>query len=421
MAGTPHEAWRIGLHLLATNPPFLGRGRQDNQLRAHLAGRFEIAKADLATSMVTRMRALAAPGGTVASVTPQNWLFLGSYKKMREGLLGRASLAFVGVLGEHSFESSAAAGAFTALVALTETPPGAGTFFAGLDANDAPDPPTKAETLRSAAPVILSQAEQRTYPDFRILVHEQERGSLLSEFASAFQGIKTGDDEALRRQFWERIVWSASWRYYQSTVDQQCAYGGCDSVLFWGVDGEQLARRQGLAAFGKTGVAVSQMRAMPVAIYTGAAFDSNVSPIVPHAREYLLPIWAFCSSPEYTAAIRRIDRTLKVTNATLVKVPFNLARWQKIAAEKYPNGLPEPYSDDPTQWQFHGHPAQSKRGAALHVVLARLCGYRWPAEIDAEMRLSLEARDWIAKAAALPAGGEAACANSGNGRGKVAC
>jgi hypothetical protein len=49
--------------------------------------RFDIAKADLATAMLTRMLGLAVPGGTVASVTPQNWLFLASYKQMRLQLL----------------------------------------------------------------------------------------------------------------------------------------------------------------------------------------------------------------------------------------------------------------------------------------------------------------------------------------------
>ena len=74
-----------------------------------------------------------------------------------------------------------------------------------------------------------------------------------------------------------------------------------------------------------------------------------------------------------------------------------------MAAERYPCGLPEPYSDDPTQWLYHGHPAQAEIGTALHVALARLAGYRWPAESDAEMRLSAEAHAWIAKATALPA------------------
>ena len=67
---------------------------------------------------------------------------------------------------------------------------------------------------------------------------------------------------------------------------------------------------------------------------------------------------------------------MNVTNATLVKVPFDLERWQQVAAEEYPNGLPEPHSNDPTQWLFKGHPNGSTD--PLQVAVARLLGYRWP-------------------------------------------
>jgi hypothetical protein len=146
------------------------------------------------------------------------------------------------------------------------------------------------------------------------------------------------------------------------------------------------------------------MRHLPVAVFEGSFFDNNCSALIPHDPAHLPAIWAFCASPDYAAAIRRIDQALKVTNATLVKVPFDLAHWQEVASETYPNGLPEPYSDNPTQWLFHGHPAKAKKGTALHVALARVCGYRWPAEIDKDLHLSAEAREWIAKAAALPKG-----------------
>jgi hypothetical protein len=83
-------------------------------------------------------------------------------------------------------------------------------------------------------------------------------------------------------------------------------------------------------------------------------------------------------------------------------VPFDLAHWQQVASEKYPDGLPEPYSDDPTQWLFHGHPRHAIPGTELHVALARLAGYRWPAETDTKMRLAPEAHARITEAAALP-------------------
>ena len=88
-----------------------------------------------------------------------------------------------------------------------------------------------------------------------------------------------------------------------------------------------------------------------------------------------------------------------------------------IAQEEYPNGLPSPYSDDPTQWIFHGHPCGSvawdeteKRPihgplrtdpTVLQVAVARLLGYRWPAELDSGVELAEEQRDWVRRTEAL--------------------
>ena len=102
---------------------------------------------------------------------------------------------------------------------------------------------------------------------------------------------------------------------------------------------------------------------------------------------------------------------MNVTNATLAKVPFDLDRWAAVAKARYPNGLPDPYSNEPTQWVFHGHPCGSvawdentKRivhgprridETVLQVAVARLLGYRWPAEQDPELRLAAEARECV--------------------------
>jgi hypothetical protein len=159
------------------------------------------------------------------------------------------------------------------------------------------------------------------------------------------------------------------------------------------------------------------MRDLPVAFYNGHKFDTNVAMVVPYESTHLPAIWCFCSSPDYNEAVRQIDQSLKVTNATLVKVPFDLDHWTQVAAEQYPNGLPQPYSDDPTQWIFHGHPCGSvvwddstKRlahgclrgdGTVLQVAVARLLGYRWPAELDPTLELCAESRAWVAKTAEL--------------------
>jgi hypothetical protein len=71
---------------------------------------------------------------------------------------------------------------------------------------------------------------------------------------------------------------------------------------------------------------------------------------------------------------------MNVTNATLVKVPFEIERWRNIAANAGP--LPEPRSDDPTQWLFVGRPEVST--APLQVAVGRLLDYRWPKQAEAD-------------------------------------
>ena len=120
----------------------------------------------------------------------------------------------------------------------------------------------------------------------------------------------------------------------------------------------------------------------------------------PSDDAHLAAIWCCCSRAiRFNDEVRQIDQSLKPSNNTFLNVPFDLAHWQKVAAERYPNGLPKPYSDDPTQWIFHGHPKPATD--PLQVAVARLLGYRWPAESDAEMELSEEARAWIARCADL--------------------
>ena len=63
-----------------------------------------------------------------------------------------------------------------------------------------------------------------------------------------------------------------------------------------------------------------------------------------------------------------------------MKVPFDVDHWREVAEEAGP--LPEPWSDDPTQWLFEGRPEVST--APLQVAVARLVGYRWPEQAESD-------------------------------------
>jgi hypothetical protein len=363
--------------LVVTNVPYLGRGKQDDVLKDYCERVHADAKNDLATCFLERCLDFCQEGlGSTALVTPQNWLYQDGYKLVRQKLLTATRWNSVSQLGEHGFDSPQAAGAFVAMVVITADQNWHRGSFVGIDALEPSLPTEKAEVLKNGTLLVLSQSDQSRNPDGRVMLVQPNRRVLLSSTSTSFQGIKTGDDERVSRVFWEIISLGSSWRFYQGSVLTTRFIGGMESIIWWGDSGDGLARKQGIQAWGRPGVMVSQMRSLPVALYFGDIFDSNASPIIVRDPSSLPAIWAFCSSPDYCIEVRKVDQSLKPTNSSLVQVPFDLTHWQTVAAEKFPHGLPKPFSSDPTQWIFNGHPKDSDQ--PLHIAVARLLGYQWP-------------------------------------------
>jgi hypothetical protein len=364
--------------LVATNVPYLGRGKQDEVLQDYCQRVYPNAKSDLATCFVERCYEFCAPGGTTGLVTPQNWLFMGSYADLRRKLLDNSRWQFVARLGPKGFQTPMWDFNIV-LICVTRQQPTQSSDFAGLDVGDKPTPREKLAALISTEVTRLQQYSQRKNPDCRILLTHYVGGTLLSAFVDPLIGFQNGDSPRFLIQFWEVADRGTTWEWLQSTTSTTTEFNGCDSLLRW-EQGRGAVTEIGLVkgreAWGKRGVCIRLMSDLPCCLYLGHFYDQSSAAIIPKDPKHLAAIWAFCSSSAFHEAVREVDQALKVTNATLGKVPFDLAQWQKVAAERYPHGLPKPFSNDPTQWLFNGHP----RGAdqSLHVAVARLLGYRWP-------------------------------------------
>src|ERR1022692_4640793 len=83
-------------------------------------------------------------------------------------------------------------------------------------------------------------------------------------------------------------------------------YLGREHILFWqngaGVITEVCqkgATFRGQSAWNGVGVVIGQMSSLPATLYTGEKFSNTVAVVVPYDPAHLLPIWAFCSSPEF--------------------------------------------------------------------------------------------------------------------------
>ncbi|WP_169107997.1 Eco57I restriction-modification methylase domain-containing protein [Comamonas suwonensis] len=384
-------------HLVITNVPYLARGKQNDALKSYCATHYPEAKNDLANVFLERCLELCRKegAGVVQIVMPQNWLFLTSYKKQRASLLQRVQWNLLARLGPGAFETISGEVVQAVLLTQTRAPAPEGFALHGVDASALKSAPEKALLLREGAVVAVSQKGQLGNPDARVALEEASELPLLEQFARSYQGITTGDNLRYIQCFWEQRQWGQDWKSFQSTGDVTAHFCGREQVFLWecgkgSLASSSAARVQGQVAWSSRGIAVRQMSELPATLNSGSPWDMNSATLVPLDASNLPAIWCFCSSPEYNEAVRQIDQALKVTNATLVKVPFDLAHWKQVAAERYPHGLPKPYSDDPTQWLFHGHPQPATD--PLQVAVARLVGYRWPAELQAAASSELQAK-----------------------------
>lgn len=397
-------------HLVVTNVPYLARGKQHDTLKDYCEAHYLEAKNDLANVFLERCLELSRDqgAGVVQIVMPQNWMFLTSYKKQREALLKRVQFNLVTLLGPKGFQTPM--WDFNVQLLTVSNNKAEEEFqLRGMDVSAPKVAMEKAALLHTVEIVTASQKGQLENPDFRITLSEGARGlTILSTYAECYQGLRTGEKERFLRFFWELPAGSDSWVVFRNSNDETSEFGGMYEFLKWDGGRGELHRfaeerrnvlhdmhESGNRAWGRQGVAINQMTELKASRYTGEKFDGNINVIVPKNEHDLPAIWAFCASPEYNTAVRRIDQKLNVTNATLLKVPFDLKKWQALAAVSFPTGLPKPISSDPIQWIFHGHPQPT--ADALQVAVARLAGYRWPAETDTEMELADEARTWITR------------------------
>ncbi len=416
-------------HLVATNVPYLGRGKQCAVLQDFCENYYPEAKVDLATVFLERSLDFNLQGGSSTIVLPQNWLFLTSYKKFREKLLTEQTWNLLARLGPRAFETISGEVVQAILITLSKGVAPKEALLRGVDVAELKLAEDKSSNLIIKEVLSVEQDKQLGNPDSVIALHELANIGLLKDLVSYSNGIQAGDSSYYVRLFWEQTIESA-WEYHQTPVSSSNHFDGLESVLLWengsGAywnyvterlgDGGQKAWVRGLEYHNQKGISISATGKINASLYMGSFWNDSLLALVPNDERRLEAIYLYCSSPKFENEVRKVDQKLNVRSA-VTKVPFDLDYWARVAEEKYPSGLPKPYTNDPTQWIFHGHPCASvmwddatkwtKEGPArfdgtvLQVAVARLLGYQWPAELDEAMELADEQRELVRQAAKL--------------------
>ncbi|WP_029131814.1 Eco57I restriction-modification methylase domain-containing protein [Sedimenticola selenatireducens] len=373
--------------LVATNVPYLKAENQGPELKEFIEVNFNDAKADLATAFVRRWFSIRSQNACLAVVLPQNWLSQPRYLKFRDALIEAGGISCIARLGPRAFQSIT--GEVVNVLLGVFAPLQAGTRAWGLDTTTEKTPDSKkTKLLEGSWSGLQLRGSAGGTRDNRISFLDSDGEDSLASMGRTFKGITSNDDPSFLRCFWELDRCPANWEFHLTAVEGSAVYGGRSNlILFEGGSGRMRALSasqskdrkrdlQGNQAWGKRGIAISLMGSFPVTPYCGEKFDTNVAVFLPTDAARNPALFAYFSDPEFATDLRSVDGALKLTNSSIKAVSFDLVHWQEVAAEKYRHGLPKPFSSNPTQWLFNGHPAGADQ--PLHVAVARLLGYQWP-------------------------------------------
>jgi len=398
-------------HWIVTNVPYLVRGKHSNSIKEHLEKDYSNGKHDIAYAFLQRIVSLLVREGNASIVIPENWLYITPCLDLRDNILEHTTIEYTVRLGPGAFHTISGEVVKALLFSLTTKSPNSNHSFWGIESCLSGGIESKMGKLRDGELKYSLQDEQKHNPDHRISLSKIDTGDLLSKYSEGLHGQGTFDKSCFVLQFWEIPNLTEVWELQQSTPTRRSMNDyGASQIFRWEKGSGLLYKtiqdkkehgyssgkwKAGVNIWGEVGVCVSGIGYLYIRKYLGKAFDENVAVIHPYDSKNLNSIYEYIKSDVFLQNLKVIDNNLKASCNTLVKVPFDLNYWQQISFEKKSNIILKPYSDDPTQWIFHGYPGQSE--SPLQVAVARLLGYRWPAELVENIELSDEARELVKK------------------------
>ncbi|MFM1755920.1 MAG: hypothetical protein RL621_844, partial [Bacteroidota bacterium] len=120
-------------HYLITNVPYLARGKQAESMIKFSDKNFIDSKSDLATIFLDKMFRSSELNGSIVCVIPVYWLYLTSYKKLRERLLKNYTFNFIAKLGSGAFSQISGEVVQVILISISNLKPEKKTDFLTID------------------------------------------------------------------------------------------------------------------------------------------------------------------------------------------------------------------------------------------------------------------------------------------------
>jgi len=329
------DAFRIILALtdkysaIAMNPPYMGNGNMNDELKGYLADNYPDAKYDLFSTFMELMMDHCAPRGRAAAITMESWMFLSSFERLRKKFLDNYFISSLGHFGWHIIGIAFGTAMCVWEKAEANGRKGEYSYLTIDDIDSEKNVPYVFPKKDNGRYAIVNQDNFEKIPGSPIgyWVSDQFRNafdnaSLYSKTISDGQ-TKTGDNNKYLREFWEvsskKVGKEKKWLFYAKGGGFRRWFGNLTTTINWSVEARDFYRKDKIARilpeylWYEQGItwsyicsAIPSFRLLP----NDAIFDVGGSSVFFQNKAEINPILGFLNS-KFAFAL------LKVSNPTI--------------------------------------------------------------------------------------------------------
>ena len=345
------EALSPKYHVVVANPPYAAASGLNDQIQKFAERNYSNSQTDLFGMFIERSLSLAVRHGLAAMVTIQNWMFLGSFEKLRRYTIDQASIVNLLQIGFNSFPELNSKVVQAAAFVIENAAHGKVGIY--INANDAPQSANKDEIFRhrksSGSFYLVSSDRFAKIPGSPIAywlsqaaIQSFESGTSLSHHFSISEGLKTGENEKFIRLWHEpaaakinNFQRAEKWVPHSKGGEFRRWYGNYDWVVDWGRAGNALrasgkAGFQGLPNYGKKGGTWSKITSSPFCVRLqpdGLIFDSACPGLFEAGQIKIEQAMGYLNSKACRMIISALNPTLnyQVGNVSCLPVAQNVS------------------------------------------------------------------------------------------------
>jgi len=341
--------------VVATNPPYLDKRDYNARLSGLLKEFYKDSSGNLYAAFIERCGDFLLDRGKLAMITPQTYMFLTTYEKLRKYLLSNFGIEKFVHLGFEAFETATVD---TSMFVTEKSKPEADEFVGlyyrlikeGNKEKDLKEAIREGEASRKV--FAVPQKNLKIIDGWPFVYWAGEKinrvfltAEPLREYAEPRQGLATADNNRFLRFFWEvSSDRGPKWFSYMKGGDFSRWYGNRDYVVNWHNDGKEiknfkdyngqiLSRPQNQQYYFKEGLTWSSLsskgfsiRHMPM----GSIFDAKGPGLFVKKNISLLYLLGFLNSKLASGLLAVIQPTIDFHEGYVAKVPLVLLEEKTI-------------------------------------------------------------------------------------------